>query len=466
MDYLENYNNLMKIMRVKNDDDNKDLTHIIPDEAALFPFKHNDTKPLYKNGLYNIFGEFLRILLNKKIKNEFSLDNLIDLIVNDIEMEDGTSEYLNQLLNEYIFNEKDELKLLHPYLYLYVKLSPKQSSGERDVARFLRDIFCLGNDRWADFFKLKKSDNNIIIDLILRNAPTLDDFYTEPRFSSKLNHVNSLFDKDIDFAIKNEKFFLENMDNIFAFYYFFYISQLILKLPKRQNFDDDVEELFYLLDWESGVKNRKTEHNGYSFLKNVCLNTAPRTYLISQLNILFGTEYKLENELLDHFSSLNSENQQNFLYYLKKWIITYRTVREFEEIYLFDDLPNDYGQLVNILYASLDDINKGVRERARGHTFENVDVFAKKYFLKRRGSYGYVLNINKDMLLMLTALCVQNGKIKLNQLFAEYEKRGIFFDYPSKMEVINFLTKRGLIDKKSDDEDAKYVKPVLRLSFK
>lgn len=66
---------------------------------------------------------------------------------------------------------------------------------------------------------------------------------------------------------------------------------------------------------------------------------------------------------------------------------------------------------------------------------------------------------------MLTALCVKNEKIKLNQLFAEYEKRGIFFDYPSKMEVVNFLTKRGLIDKKSDDEDAKYVKPVLRLSF-
>jgi len=466
MDYLENYNNLIKIMRVKNDTDNKDLMHIIPDEAALFPFKHNDTKPLYKNGLYNIFGEFLRILLDKKIKNEFSLDNITDLIMKDVEMEEGTSEYLNKLLNEYIFDEKDELKLLHPYLYLYIKLSPKQASGEKDVARFLRDIFCLNNKDLIDFFKSKKSDNNIIIDLILTNTPPLDDFNTKQRFSSKLNYVNNLFDEDIGFAIKNEKFFLENMDNIFAFYYFFYISQLILKLPKRENFDECVEELFYLLDWESGVKNRKTEHNGYSFLKNVCYNTAPRVYLISQLNILLGTEYKLENELLVYFNGLNSENQQNFLYYLKKWIITYRTVREFEEMYSFDDLPNDYEQLVNILYDSLNDIKKGVRERARGHTLENVDVFAKKYFLKRRGQYGYVLNINKDMLLMLTAVCVKDEKIKLNQLFSEYEKRGIFFDYPSKMEVVNFLTKRGLIDKKSDDEDAKYVKPVLRLSFK
>ena len=328
MDYLKNYNYLMDTMDVKNEDNNKKLTHNVPKEAALFPFKNNDTKPLYKNGLYNIFGEFLRYLLDKKIKNEFSLDNLIDLIMDDIKIEDGASEYLNKLLNEYIFNEKDELKLLHPYLYLYTQLSPGQKSGEKDVARFLRDIFCRDNQSLIDFFKSKEYDNNIIIELILRNAPPLDDFHEEQKFSSKLNYVNHLFNRDIEFAIKHEKFFLENMDNIFAFYYFFYISQLILKLPKRQNFDETVEELFYLLDWESGVKNRKTEHNGYSFLKNVCYNTAPRVYLISQLNILLGTEFYLETELLEFFNDLDYESQQEFLPVLKEWILNYRHIRK------------------------------------------------------------------------------------------------------------------------------------------
>ena len=62
---------------------------------------------------------------------------------------------------------------------------------------------------------------------------------------------------------------------------------------------------------------------------------------------------------------------------------------------------------------------------------------------------------------MITALCVKDKKIKLNQLFREYEKRGIFFDKYSKEEVVNFLTKLNLIDKKSDSGDAQYVKPVL-----
>ena len=65
------------------------------------------------------------------------------------------------------------------------------------------------------------------------------------------------------------------------------------------------------------------------------------------------------------------------------------------------------------------------------------------------------------MLLMLTALCVKDNKIKLNQLFKEYEKRGIFLDKYSKEEVVNFLTKLNLIDKKSDSGDAQYVKPVI-----
>lgn len=65
------------------------------------------------------------------------------------------------------------------------------------------------------------------------------------------------------------------------------------------------------------------------------------------------------------------------------------------------------------------------------------------------------------MLLVITALCVKDKKIKLNQLFEEYEKRGLFFDKHSKKEIINFLNKLNLIDKKSDSGDAQYVKPIL-----
>ena len=65
------------------------------------------------------------------------------------------------------------------------------------------------------------------------------------------------------------------------------------------------------------------------------------------------------------------------------------------------------------------------------------------------------------MLLVITTLCVKDKKIKLNQLFKEYERRGLFFDRYSKNEIVKLLNELNLIDKKSDSGDAQYVKPIL-----
>ena len=62
---------------------------------------------------------------------------------------------------------------------------------------------------------------------------------------------------------------------------------------------------------------------------------------------------------------------------------------------------------------------------------------------------------------MITALCVKEDRIKLNDLFKEYERRGLFFDRYSKEEIINLLNTWNLIDKKSDSGDAQYVKSIL-----
>ena len=108
-----------------------------------------------------------------------------------------------------------------------------------------------------------------------------------------------------------------------------------------------------------------------------------------------------------------------------------------------------------------DDLEKGIRNQQNiGFSF-NLENVGKKYFLKRRGQYGYSLNITKDFLYLITALCVKEEKIKLNDLFKEYERRGLFFDRYSKEEIITLLNTWNLIDKKSDSGDAQYVKQIL-----
>ena len=65
------------------------------------------------------------------------------------------------------------------------------------------------------------------------------------------------------------------------------------------------------------------------------------------------------------------------------------------------------------------------------------------------------------MLLTITALCVKDDKMKLKDLFKEYEKRGLFFDKTSKFAVEELLTKLNYIDKKSDSGEAQYVRKFL-----
>jgi len=91
----------------------------------------------------------------------------------------------------------------------------------------------------------------------------------------------------------------------------------------------------------------------------------------------------------------------------------------------------------------------------------SIEEIGKKFFLKTRGSLGYMLNVSQDLFLLLTAVCLKNERKSLNQLFIDLENRGMYFDRYSKEEAVKLLDKLNLLDKKSDSGDAQYVKPIL-----
>ena len=457
MDFAENYDNLLAQMNFHADTGK--LKHNINKNSPLLPFKSREPeRVVFDSGFYNILGEFSRILLDKTMDSEIKLDKIISNVINeDVDVDENGEEYLVKLLNEYLFNEKNELKLLDPYLFLYIPLSKSlRSKGEADIALFFRDIFCRENSNLIEFFKNSDSEH-MIINLLLKNISSLSNHKTEEKYIPLLDDVVAVFNEDIDFAIKYDKFLMENMDNIFAYYYFFYVSQLILKIAKGFNADDNLDDLYFLLDWESASKNRKSLNKGYNFLKERSSSLFSKMSVIDQLNTLCGTKGYLESDLLEFYNNLDEESAKNLLYYLKKWVEDYRRVRHFE----YKQLPDDFEGLVTVLFESLDDENNGISAAPKSRYAKNLEEISKKYVLKRRGGYGYVLNMNRDMLLVITTLCVKDEKIKLNQLFDEYERRGLYFDRYSKEEIVNFLTKLNLIDKKSDSGDAQYVKPVL-----
>lgn len=459
-DFARNYEILLNQMNFNIED--KKVTHNYNKNTPMLPFKTREPeRVVFENGFYNILGEFTRLSLDKTWVDGLDINQIIQGIVNDdVEVDDEDEKYLEKLLKEYLFNEKGELKILNPYLFLYIPLnSNKRSIGQKDIALFFRDVFSKDNPNIANFFK-NNEPNHIIINLILNNISDLEDKNTDIHYMTILDNIVELFNEDMNFAVKHEKFLIENIGNIFAYYYFFYSTQLILKLSKDFNSShDEIEKLYYLLDWESIWKKRKTLDKGtsYSWVREKSMSLLPKVGVIDQLNTLLGTQGCLLPDMLDFYEDLDLGERDELLVHLRRWVYDYRYVRNFEEM----DLPNDFKELINILFNSLNDNTNGMDPATKSRYAKNLEEVAKKYFAKRRGSYGYVLNINRDMLIAITALCVKDEKIKLKQLFEEYEKRGLFFDRYSQEKVVDFLTKLNLIDKKSDSGDAQYVKPVL-----
>lgn len=460
MNFSENYETLLKQMNYRRDEGK--VTHNNFKISPLLPFQtRHPERVKFDNGFNSILGEFTRIELNKKWVDNFDINKIIlDIINSNSVNTDGSDKYLEKLLKQYLFDDQNELNILDPYLFLYIPLSDnKQSVGEKDIALFLRDIFCQNNVDLVKFFEMSKS-NHAVINLILSNITKLDENVTEVKYKSVLDNIVELFTDDINYAVQHETFLKNDISNIFAYYYFFYISQLVLKLNKDfHEYDEEIEKLYYLLDWESVSKNRKTvKGQGWVLLKNKSNNLAAKISVVDQMNILFGTEeYSLLGDIYKEFEELSLDDQQEFIKYLRKWVSDYRYARGFEEI----ELPNEFKKLTDCLFNSLND-EKGIGAEIRTSRYPlNLEEVTTSFFAKARGRYGHVLNITREMLLTITTLCVKDNKIKLNQLFEEYERRGLSFDKYSKEEIEIFLTKLNLIDKKSDSGDAKYVRPVL-----
>ena len=89
---------------------------------------------------------------------------------------------------------------------------------------------------------------------------------------------------------------------------------------------------------------------------------------------------------------------------------------------------------------------------------DKFSEYVKKY-LKRRGRSGMMLNLTEETLIFLTKVCIKDQEMmRLNDVFNEFELRGVYLDNISKEQVMRYYEKLNLIEKKSDSGDAQYVK--------
>lgn len=441
------------------------LNHV-PDRCfKLFPYKattHNASHIIFD--LSEVVSGFFRKALGISAE-AIEYDSLCEKVREKVEIDDADLDFFQDIIRS-LFFRGDKFQANNIGLYPY-QTSDDNKSADR-IAEFLYCV--LGVDEQDKSNILDAESNypfNVLERLVVDSIETKhnDTENDGERYYSVVRSIQSMFKKDFEFMLHSGMTSIEDLANVLSFYYFYYVSQTCLILDQFGNGNHDaLEKLYFALDWEKVSKNRQCCTEGWDKLQN---------------NILRMFSHAITLEILNQ----NEQAMMDYIDFFETALIGEETdsaiaseIKRAEEIYTsyigdckkFDSIPECPGanqtdsairHLFECVKVQFDDTE---RKRASQFYSEKFSEFCKARFVKNRKKSGLVLNLPERDIIFLTKLALRDEeKIRLNDLYKEYELRGIYLDTTSKLLLQEFFTKLNLIDKKSDSGDAQYVKRIL-----
>ena len=450
------------------------ITHNPNNRFKLYPYSaspHN-TSPIVMD-LSDVLSGFFRKSLN--ISTEaISFEDLCEILLQDmVEIENGNpvAEEMFRDLIRYTFFKDDNFQANNIGLYAYQTSSDKKlNTNAAKIAEFL---YCVLGLNEQDKERIKKAEEeypfNVLEEMVYKSLKVheQDTLPEEERYFPVKKCIQEIFREDFKFMLLSGMTTVDDLSNLLSFYYFYYVSQCSLTLNQFGNGKrDKTEELYFALDWEKVSKNRLCCQIGWDRLSNNLSRMFSHAITLEILN---------QNNLrvMDYIDFKHHADDSHDLD-----VAIANEIKRAESIYIscvgdykyFDKIPNsdsEYDSLTDAairhLFMCVDNqFKNSSRKRAYKLYSDKFTNYCKGRFVKNRKKSGLVLNLTERDILFLTKLALRdNDKIRLNDLYDEYEKRGIYLDTTSKALLQEFFTKLNLIDKKSDSGDAQYVKRIL-----
>lgn len=452
--------------------------HSVGKVTSIFPFVGKSQGSLSKNIGTNfncILGETTRQICGLKIqpinKNDADLvksDNpFIEQILNAVECNDTAKEDLKRFLEHYLFDKEKHINPIHPYIYNYIPIPLRTNKADKkkeitSYAQFINNVLAQNDPRIKSIFS-NKDYEDILTELILNNLETLEQVTSTISYHPILNNISKLYQDDMVFLKKYKDYFLTAFPLLTHFYTFMYVIQLLLSLQQFEKADyNECYPVYFALDWESVTRRRAAVDYSKKIIA-LAPNLFVHIHTVAQLSYNTLNDEQINNKIipLPYNTLLNQIEQEGVT---EKF---YQDIVEWMHLYSsFDWLKNkaDIAEPKNIsdaIRGLFTCIKKGMSESVFVEYGKNIENLGSNVFFKSRGNLGKILNINQETLHLLTAVSTKNKRIPLNQLFNEFNKRGIMFDRYTKKEIVDLLDSQNILDKKSDSGDAQYVKPIL-----
>jgi DNA phosphorothioation-dependent restriction protein DptG len=468
------------------------LYHETGNRVKLMPFrtKFLDACSSDFQSFQGIVGECFRLSNDKAFDKSFATDkessfkkklrnHILKEVINKVSS-DKTEEFKDIVINLF-FEEDGGLIKFNKRVLPYMNFIHDHSQLN-ETARFFYDIF-LDAETLNGSDLTSSNNDNLFYQLIIDCLPDLKAKKTNTsstRYSNLFKEIKAQFLEDFTFLASNEEAFLKHIEDLFKYYYFFYLTQLARRFNSF-GLNEKINPIHFSMDWETLSESRIAYQYGWrklaldleglfshantiELLNYITINGEP---LGDYLNIiqkwpeLSAQDQKVLIEKIKEISNFYTQHVTG-LYAGESWEKCETEINSFLDRNASnypDELSRELVSFFRRVKYQFDNSGRGVAQDRYGQW---LNSFCKVNYTKTRGRLGATTVVNQELLLFLTKLCVgKEEKIRVNELWEKLYNRGLTFDEASKVEIIKLFERINLLEKKSDSGDAQYIKSII-----
>ncbi len=454
------------------------FSHASPKHICLFPYT---TSPVTQNILDEfksfsiICGETLRDLSQVENDVKCNSSSILTNIENKIETKNFSD--LQHIIKTVLFDERSLIHCFHPIIFYHLANQKKQKSIST-LAYFTRDVLFGNHTELTPDTSVNNEPINIFYSLILQTLPPLNSRKSkrETRFYKAHDSLHEYFIKDCSFLKQNDHLFASQLPELLKFYFFIYQIRLIERLNLFFN-NQPPQPFYFSIDWESLSKGRQAFQEGWKRIEPKLATMFSHAHCLEMLNSvpIEGLDPPfIYSDIKNWTRNASQVSKQQTVKDIKILISLYKGWIKQLNPGIWDDFTYDShthetideeleNRIVYFYKMVHFQFEQSKRDAAAARYSKWLSQFAASNFLKRRGPLGNTLCLSRDQLLFLTRLCIGNrpeAKLRLTELWIEFSKRGVAFDFETQKQILSLFNKLNLIEKKSDSGDAQYVRAI------
>ena len=447
-------------------EDGSKLTHFSGKRFKLFPFiANNNSAPIYD--LDTIVGRYIS-QIEKISPEKLTVDDLTEKLKEDTSIDVGMDELFHQVIKHMFFDKEGKIRPINLRMIAQI---PCEESSACKIADYLVDV--LGDE---SILRASIKQASAKLD---EQSNVLEKFAMSKLASKPLSQTTVLpyqritravqrkFESDFEYILGARNRTRDYLIPLLEFYYFTYTAQAIMQLNRFMSGErEHCVPLYFCLDWEKTSLNRLCYTQGWGVLQTALSRIFAHAIVLEILNQTAEdcgpVDYIRLNELVQTAENEDHRIAEEIKVLTDRYRNAINDCPEMKELKRREVGEDETAAEVRFLFDSVrTQFENTPRNRPYSSYADKFEEYSRKY-LKRRGRSGMMLNLTEETLIFLTKVCIKDQeKMRLNDVFTEFEARGVFLDNISKEQVMHYYEKLNLIEKKSDSGDAQYVKRIL-----